>query len=246
MKHRRRLQVVASLIVVTLVELSTSQAKAWDIGWGFGAFNYVPRPGDFLNQHDLLRGANATGGPVSNNVYANNPNSYLNRIRDNGLVSHYDIETRSSPPFQTARPRPSSVTRTSSDRPRTAPAPAPVAPTVPRPVVPIGSFFNAARKLVWPSDAPVAGDLLAKRNTSDQACLEVSDLVDKHGSAPITTVTIARQKLLDYGQPALAFMRENTTSRVAETFHLFLLSLYEALAQAANPLVDAAASNAAP
>ena len=108
-------------------------------------------------------------------------------------------------------------------------------PAVPRPVVPIGSFFNASRMLVWPSDAPVAGDLIVKRDISDQACLEVADLVDKHGSAPITTVTSTRQKLLDYGQPALHFMRTHTTPRVAETFHLFLLSLYESLAQAANP-----------
>ena len=28
-----------------------------------------------------------------------------------------------------------------------------------RPVFPIGSFFDASRKLVWPSDAPVDGDL---------------------------------------------------------------------------------------
>ena len=49
-------------------------------------------------------------------------------------------------------------------------------------------------------------------------------------------MTTTRQKLLDYGQPALHFMRTHTTPRVAETFHLFLLSLYESLAQAANPI----------
>ena len=61
--------------------------------------------------------------------------------------------------------------------------------------------------LVWPADSPADGDLKPKRDTSDQACLAVSDLVDKHGSAPITTVTYARQRLLDYGQPALQLIR---------------------------------------
>ena len=77
---------------------------------------------------------------------------------------------------------------------------------------------------------------MAKRDISDQACLVVSDLVDKHGSAPITTVTDARQKLLDYGQPALANLCEATRPRGSrKRFHLFLLSLYDSLAQAANP-----------
>ena len=150
--------------------------------------------------------------------------------------------SRWSPEYQPVRGRSRNVTQTSTNPPQPAAATA----TVPRPVVPIGSFFNASRMLVWPSDAPVAGELIVKRDISDQACLDVSDLVDKHGSAPITTVTSTRQKLLDYGQPALQFMRTHTTPRVAETFHLFLLSLYESLAQAANPPAVSSASNSTP
>jgi len=56
-----------------------------------------------------------------------------------------------------------------------------------------------------------------------------------HGeAASLSTVTQARQKLLDYGRPALKEIRQSATPRIADTFHLFLLSLYESLAQAAN------------
>ena len=47
-------------------------------------------------------------------------------------------------------------------------------------------------------------------------------------------MTEARSKLVEYGRPALQYIRENSTPRVADTFHLFLLSLYDSLAQAAT------------
>jgi hypothetical protein len=81
----------------------------------------------------------------------------------------------------------------------------------------------------------VTDELKPKRDISDQNCLVVLELVEKHRSAPITTVTEARQKLLDYGQPALRLIRTISTPRLAESFHLFLLSLYDSLAAAANP-----------
>ncbi len=112
-------------------------------------------------------------------------------------------------------------------------------------MVPIGSFFDASRILVWPSDAPFDGDLITKRDTSDEACLTVSDLVDKFRSAPITSVTYARSKLLEYGQPALQSIRGHSTPRIAENFHQFLLSLYDSLAAAANPTELASAASSA-
>jgi hypothetical protein len=111
--------------------------------------------------------------------------------------------------------------------------------------IPIGSFFDAARKLVWPSDAPVTGDLGPKRDTSDQASLMVMELAEKHGAAPITTVTNARQKLIDYGQPALQLLRSVTTPQIADSFHVFMLSLYESLAAAANPAEITSTANPA-
>ena len=90
-------------------------------------------------------------------------------------------------------------------------------------------------KLAWPSESPTEGELKAKRDESDQACLAVLEETKQHGVAAISSVSDARQKLLDYGRPALQEVRAAATARVADTFHLFLLSLYESLAQAASP-----------
>ena len=78
------------------------------MGYGdgiIGGFNYVPSPGDFLNSHSLLNAGRA-GAPVSNNVYANNPNAYIHRIRDDGFVPHAGIVDRRSPGYQASRLRP--------------------------------------------------------------------------------------------------------------------------------------------
>ena len=55
------------------------------------------------------------------------------------------------------------------------------------------------------------------------------------GTASITMVTIARERLLNYGRPALREIRATATPRIADSFHMFMLSLYESLAQAALP-----------
>lgn len=216
------------ILGAAVLGLGSNQARGdWGWGWGFGGFNYVPSPTDFLNQQALVNAARA-GSPPSNNVYAGNPNSYLNRIRDNGFVPSFDVARR-VPPAQRPNPPVSP-----GERP-VAPAPPQTVNTVPAPVVPLPSFFNDARQLVWPSDAPVAGDLKRKRDISDEGCLVVLGEFQMLGRASIASVTDSRQKLLDYGQPALQEIRTYATPRVADTFHFFLLSLYESLAQAANP-----------
>jgi len=244
-RNKLRLHDLLAILVATAaLELGASQVHAMGFGYGIlGGFNYVPSPGDFLNQHALLNAGRA-GAPVSNNVYANNPNAFINRIRDNGFVPHAGIVDRRSPGYQASRLRPQSLSQTSNNQ--SPPAASSANAAARRPVVPIGSFFDASRMLVWPSDAPVEGDLITKRDTSDRACLAVSDLVDKHRSAPITTVTYARNRLLEYGQPALQFIRSHTTPRIAENFHQFMLSLYDSLAAAANPTELASATNPTP
>jgi len=244
-RNKLRLHDLLAILVATAaLELGASQVHAMGFGYGIlGGFNYVPSPGDFLNQHALLNAGRA-GAPVSNNVYANNPNAFINRIRDNGFVPHAGIVDRRSPGYQASRLRPQSLSQTGNNQ--SPPAASSANAAARRPVVPIGSFFDASRMLVWPSDAPVEGDLITKRDTSDRACLAVSDLVDKHRSAPITTVTYARNRLLEYGQPALQFIRSHTTPRIAENFHQFMLSLYDSLAAAANPTELASATNPTP
>jgi hypothetical protein len=244
-RKKRFYDLLAVFVAMAALDLGASQIYA--IGYGgygiMGGFNYVPSPGDFINSHALLNAGRA-GPPTSNNVYAGNPNAFINRIRDNGFVAHAGIVDRRSPGYQASRLRSPSLSLASNTQRQPA---APSAPaTTRRPVMPIGSFFDVSRTLVWPSDAPAEGDLITKRNTSDQACLVVSDLVDKYRSAPITTVTSARNLLLAYGQPALQFIRSNSTPRIADSFHQFLLSLYDSLEAAATPTEVASAARPTP
>jgi hypothetical protein len=51
----------------------------------------------------------------------------------------------------------------------------------------------------------------------------------------MSSVTHARQKLVEYGQPALQEIRAQATPVIADAFHRFLLALYDSLASAAGP-----------
>jgi hypothetical protein len=229
----KQLRFHALIFVVATVALEIGKSEAWAmIGFGFELFRTVPSPSQFINDHALIRAGRPQNLP-SRNVYANNSNSYINRIRDNGFSPHYGTETRRSPGYDVARRRSPGVRQANNNAPPAAAVAAPEAD--PRPVYPISSFFNTARVLVWPAESPVTDDLKPKRDISDQGCLLVFVLVEKHRSAPITTVTESRQKLLEYGQPALRLVRSISTPRLAESFHLFLLSLYDSLAASANP-----------
>ncbi len=232
MTAAKQLRFYSLIFIVATAAIEIGKCEAWAIGFGFELFRQVPSPQQFINDHALVR-AGAGQKLPSRNVYANNSNSYINRIRDNGLTSHYGIESRGSPGYNIARRRTPSVRQANNTTP---PAVAVAAPEAdPRPVYPMSSFFNAARVLVWPAESPVTDELKPKREISDQSCLVVLELVEKHRSAPITTVTEARQRLLEYGQPALRLVRSVSTPRVAEGFHMFLLSLYDSLAATVNP-----------
>jgi hypothetical protein len=225
----RRAALVALVLAVALVGPASNQVWGYWGGFGIGGFNYVPSPGDFLNAHALSNAARA-GRPPSNNVYAGNPNSYLNRIRDNGFVPSYDI-TRRVPPAQRA-PRVSPGERAAAAQPA----------AIARPVVPLPTFFDSTRRLVWPSDAPVGGELQQKRDVSDESSRVVLGELEAQGRATVGSVTDSRLKLIAYGQPALQEIRTAGTARVADAFHLFMLSLYESLGQAASPPEATAAS----
>ena len=195
-RNKPRLHDLLAILVATAaLELGASQVHAMGFGYGImGGFNYVPSPGDFLNSHSLLNAGRA-GAPVSNNVYANNPNAFIHRIRDNGFVPHAGIVDRRSPGYQASRLRPQSLSQTSNNRPQPAASSATATAAVRRPVVPIGSFFDASRMLVWPSDAPVEGDLIDEaRHLGSRLAWSSRIWSYKHRSAPITTVTDARRQ----------------------------------------------------
>ena len=88
-------------------------------------------------------------------------------------------------------------------------------------------------KIVWPADAPTSGTLESKRATSDRATTAVYREFVANGGAPTSLVADARQKLRDYGQPALQYVRDHAPTAVSDGFHRFLLSLYDSLEQAA-------------
>ncbi len=221
------------LMAVLAVAASGFGAGRAEAQWGgfggmglgfFGGFGgMVQQPGDFVNQVALAQ-MNHVRGPIQNNVYANSPNAYYNHIRDNGFVDRYYPDRR-DPSYAgySARPRAQRTTATSATA---APSP---------PIVPLTSFFNDKNQLVWPGDAPTAGAFSEQRELVGKACRTVLDEVKKNGVASIASVTDARQKLLDYGRPALKSVKSQETPRIADSFHGFLLSLYDSLAQAANP-----------
>ncbi len=246
-RHQRWFWRVALVAVMLVPVFSSGRAQAqWYGGWGFGfgggpyAIGGGPTSAatvNYLNQRSLDAGNAAFAArshPASNNVYAGNPNAYINNIRDPSFFARFDPSTRLAMEDGIARNPSPRVTPRPTPTPSPTPATAPPAPA-PQPVLPLASFFTAMKTLVWPSDAPTTGDLETKRDASDAACLDVLKEQNAQGVATIASVTNARNKLIDYGRPALAYLREHSTQRVADTVHLFLLSLYESLGQAATP-----------
>ncbi|MGP0070036.1 MAG: hypothetical protein ACLQGP_41360 [Isosphaeraceae bacterium] len=223
---------LTAFVAVLASGFGANQARAqWGMGgMGYGGFGFgfggaVEQPGTFLNSVALAQ-MNHVRLPSQNNVYAGNPNSYINHVRDNGFVDQYSVSRRQPNYYGYGTPSPApsrNLTQTAMNAP------------LAKPLVPLSSFFNAQNLLVWPADSPTADGLKEKRTTFDQGAQAVLDEVKKNGVASIATVTDSRQKLLDYGRPALQYVRTHETARIADSFHGFLLMLYDSLAQAANP-----------
>lgn len=194
----------------------------WGWGWGLGMGGYVQQPSNYLNQVSLAQ-MNHVRGPIQNNVYGNRPNAYFNHIRDNGFVDRF-YPDGGDPSYNghASRARSARVTPTAA---RTGVAPA-------RRVAPLTSFFNEKNQLIWPGDAPTTGELKSRREAVDTACAVALSELKTNGTASIAAATEARQKLLDYGRPALTSVKAAETPQIADGFRNFLTSLYESLAQA--------------
>lgn len=225
---RRSLRPVLGILLATItIDLDAQYAKAqWYPGsfWGYGGY-YTPPSVDVINRAAIDRIANAQADRTPAG-YVDDSNAYYRKSRDPEFFEKYDIETRRAMEARVARKPP---IQGGTSRP------APSRSNPPTPLVPIASFFDKSDRLVWPSDSPTTGDLGPKRVASDRASLVVLAETRQQGLASLASVTEARKKLLDYGQPALTYVSEHLTPRVVDTFHLFLLSLYEALQQAATP-----------
>ncbi len=223
-------QIWSLAVVCASLFILNGRAEA-QFGYGYGGFgfNFQPPEIGFINSNSLQNASKASMGPVQNNAYANNPNAYINHLHDDGYLDKYDVGSRRT--IEASIGRFSDGPPPSRSQPRESPGRAapPAAPSLP-----LTTFFDRYQKLVWPESAPVFGAMGATRLASDLACLGVLNEYNLRGLAQVSTVTDARAKLIDYGQPALQYIRVNSTPRIADGFHLFLLSLYDSLAQAAT------------
>jgi hypothetical protein len=214
------------MVVLTAMPVPARAQYGMGAGWGWGMFGVQPSPStSFLNQHANTRAALGRPAPPSHNAYSGNPNAYFNRVRDNGFVSHYDVRRRRAPSYQTG---------STADRGREESRPAPPEASTAA-IVPLASFFDASTRLVWPQESPVDGDFKEKRDVSDRAVLAVLKEKQQHGVASVTGAAEARQNLVDYGRPALRQLRAASTPPIADSFHRFLLSLYDSLGASALP-----------
>jgi len=196
-------------------------------GVGFGLGHQTPASVNFLNDHALARGA-AAAASRPQNLRAPIPVS-----KDVDFFNRYDVATRMSMEEGIARRRMAyrAPTPTQSQAPAVASSPP---ARLARPLVPLASFFDSARRLAWPADAPTHDNFAAKKSASDAKTLELLEELERKGYARISTAADARTMLLNYGQPALRFLRDTTTPRLSDAFHIFLMSLYDSIGQAST------------
>jgi hypothetical protein len=236
----------ARMLLLTIIILSASAGRSeaqfgyGDMGFGFGFQNQNVAT-NFLNQWSLQNGAAAAARQQPNHV------APRFQARDEGFFERYDLATREAMVRRVARNpsremmrsvnpggiRPTPPAAPAASTP-TTPTPPPAVEPQPRPVVLLANYFDKNRMLVWPIDAPITAGMGGKREIADQAILAVLNEYELEGLAHLSNVTDARQKLLDYGRPALDYVRNQSTPALAETFHAFLLSLYSNLGLAAT------------
>jgi hypothetical protein len=234
----RRTLIRGVLASFVLVACASGQAEAQ---WGFGPFGgfgwgfphpYTPPSVNMLNNRANVRAG--MDQEALNRTSLSTPDRFDYRRQQVAMQQRYDVSsTRGMQVARAGRGTPIPGTRASAAG-RPTPPPGDQPAPVERPILEITSFVNQQDQLVWPSDAPVSGDLITRRDQADDAIHEVVLEYRAMNAARINTVATAREALIGYGQPALQYLRENSTARVADTFHLFLLSLYDSLAQAAE------------
>ena len=193
----------------------------------FGGFHQVPSPTNYLNQAALTAAARGMTGVPTRSPYANNPNAFINRLRDPGFVSHYD--TRGAGPPRTGH------NPLSRRQPRLQPQSQRASILASNPILPLASFFDASKTLVWPGGSPDGGELKEKRVLSDQASLAVFVETQQQPVASLSMRDVRPQEAARVRPAGAARPARSSTPAIADAFHLFLLSLYDSLAQAADP-----------
>jgi hypothetical protein len=205
-------------------------------GFGFGYNQNAYSDVNFLNSWSLQNASAAA---------ANRPKALTAprfESRDDSIYEKYDLQTRMSmidrvardPAGEMGTADPSGVLPSAPrPRPKTTTPSGPTPPPYPN-TVNLANYFNKDHQLIWPSVSPISGDYGKKQTVADLAALAVLNEYNMKGLAQLSTVTDARQKLLDYGRPALQYVRESSTPALADSFHVFLLALYGNLGNAAT------------
>jgi hypothetical protein len=244
-KNRQTLASVAIKLVILAVGLATwalpGRAEAQyggfggfgGYGWGYNQNAYSDV--NYLNQRSLI---NASAAANSRPESLTAPRF---QTRDDSFYDKYDLSTREAmidriardPDRERGTADPSGIARRP---PTSSTATTKAASSIPPPPaeVHLADYFNKDNQLIWPSTAPISGELGKKQATADLAALAVLNEYNMKGLAQLSTVTDARQKLLDYGRPALKQVREQSTPALADSFHVFLLALYNNLGNAAT------------
>jgi hypothetical protein len=215
----------------SFMTLASPAHAQFGFGFGFG-MGYRPYTSEYLNQRSLQAGsaAYASRSSVTNNFYRGNPNAYFNNIRSGGdFVERFDPASRVPKSVQMAR-----LARRSGEV-STAAALQPSAPTAGRVPLPLLAFVDIYNQVNWPAESPVQGELASKRAVSDDATKIVVDEQKNKGVATVASAVAAREKLIGYGRPALEFLTQHATMAITDTFHRFLLGLYDALGNATRP-----------
>ncbi len=252
----RRLVIVAAALAPWLGAGSGTARAQFGFGYGFGGMwggggysnmatlNNINNRSEAAGQAAYAARARGPFGTGSGNPYQGNPNAFINNVRDTSFQDRFNASTRRSIESHVARRPDASLL--AEMPPVTGPKPATPAAPIARAAIPLTSFFGPNGLLIWPTGSPTEGTLGGQREQASQSAAIVFAQVRSQGFAPVGIVTDARTKLVTYGQPALQYLRQNTTPVLADGFHSFLLGLYDALGRAATPTTPAAAPAAAP
>ncbi len=226
---RSRGRLIGFIASALLLIIATDAKAQFGFGFGFG----FPRPYVSPNIKFLNSRANVLAGKNQQSM-----NTTSMRIPDRFGYRQQNIEMQERYNVSSGRSLSTSSRRSGQVVAQRTPATNQGAPTTPAPVtapsLPITTFVDEMNMVVWPSDAPTGNGLDSLRVQADASIREVVVEYRGRAVASTATVTTARTDLIDYGRPALKLLRDTSTPRIADSFHLFLLSLYESLAQATN------------
>ena len=234
-RHGRLLLAVIGLLWVASTP-ARAQYGAFGFGYGYGFNPNAYADTNYLNQRSLINAQAAAASrpkPLQAPRYSGIDRSFYDRYDLDTRVAMIDRIAR-DPGRERSTADPGGLGTRNNPPPRTTTPTATQTPPAPPATVHLADYFTKDNQLLWPSVAPNSGDLGKAQSAADLATLAVLNEYNLKGLASVSTVTDAREKLLAYGRPALKEVRQSSTPALADTFHVFLLALYDNIANAAT------------